>query len=119
MKLLIIISIILSPFKAFNCQSGIILHPYVEITSYQAVRSQTDNYPCISASGVNICRDNRQVIAISRDLLGKYCFNDYITILTESGDTIKGVVLDIMNKRFTNRIDLLTNKSILTSGWIL
>lgn len=119
MKQLIIILIILSPFKAFNSQSGIILHKHIEITSYQAKRSQTDKYPCISASGINICKENRQVIAISRDLLGRYCFGDYITILTESGDTIRGVVLDIMNRRFTNKIDLLTNKSILTSGWIL
>lgn len=119
MKYLIFILLILSSFKTYTHQSGIKYSRYIDITSYQAKRSQTDAHPCISASGMNICKSKGTILAISRDLLSIYEFGDTLQILTQEGDTIKGVIQDVMNERFRNRVDVLTNKHINTKGWLL
>ena len=54
--------------------------------------------------------ENREIrwIAVSRDLLDKYSMGDTV-IIESSNPRVNGewVIHDKMNKRFTNRIDLL------------
>lgn len=85
----------------------------VLITWYNPCESQCDSDPLITAdmSRIDIKKlNNRDIrwIAVSRDLLEKYSMGD--TIIIESPNPrINGewVIHDKMNKRFTNRIDLL------------
>lgn len=85
----------------------------VLITWYNPCESQCDSDPLITAdmSRIDIKKlNNRDIrwIAVSRDLLEKYSMGD--TVIIESPNPrINGewVIHDKMNKRFTNRIDLL------------
>jgi len=75
---------------------------YADVSAYNTVEAQTDNTPCISASGDNICgRDD--VVACPRrfplgtnfEILGK----DYIC-------------LDRLSLKYDNRIDISFDKDI-------
>lgn len=72
------------------------------ITAYNTVHAQTDNTPCISASGKNICGlDN--VVACPRSIkLGTWVIIDGIYYQC----------LDRMNRRFENRFDISFDKDI-------
>lgn len=89
--------------------------PYTVIaTMYFPVASQCDNSPLITADGTKINpkeASKQKLVALSRDLLkrwgGSFSYGDLIEI--------KGIgkrdgiyrVADTMNKRFTNKIDIL------------
>lgn len=89
---------------------------YVTVTIYHAVSSQTDNTPNILADGtrIDISKAGKyRYCALSRNLLerwnGPYAYGD--TIFLEGAGKFSGpwVVKDTMNKRYTNRIDLLVD----------
>ena len=85
---------------------------HVTITTYNAVRSQCDRSPLITADGTKI--DHRKVksgeqkiVAISRDLL--YAIPLGSVIYVEGYGRYE--VRDTMNSRFKHRIDILQHSS--------
>ena len=89
----------------------------VTATMYYAVESQCDADPLITAGMYEIDPHNasdHRWIAMSRDLLkrwgGEFDYGDKVVISgTDHKDGIYTVV-DTMNKRFTNKIDILETK---------
>ncbi len=88
----------------------------VRVTVYHAVEAQTDDSPDVLADGTRIdvsIAGSYRFCALSRDLLerwkGPYAYGD--TIYVEGAGHLSGtwVVKDTMNKRFTNRVDLLVD----------
>ena len=82
-------------------------------TYYNAVESQCDSDPLITASGdsIDLEKLNRyelRWIAISRDLREYYSFGDSVYI-ESNNKSVEGwwVVKDLMNRRFRRRIDFL------------
>ncbi len=73
----------------------------VPVTAYNSLPGQTDNTPCITANGFDLCKNNTQnVIAANFLPFGtKVRFPDY------DPDTIY-TVQDRMNKRYTYRADI-------------
>lgn len=83
-------------------------------TVYHAVENQTDDTPLITASGAKINPQNPQkFIAISWDLRDYFKFGDTVVIAGGPKDSI-WVVEDLMNKRWTHKIDFLVPKHIYT-----
>lgn len=87
----------------------------VLITWYNPCESQCDSDPFITAdmSKIDINKlNNRDIrwIAVSRDLLEKYSMGDTV-LINSPNPKVNGewVIHDKMNKRFTNRIDLLVS----------
>lgn len=86
---------------------------YVIGTKYNAESSQCDDSPLITAdnSKIDLRKLNRHElkwIAISRDLKKQFDFGD--TVIVECDNPrLNGewIVKDVMNKRFTKRIDFL------------
>lgn len=85
----------------------------VTITVYNPTQGQCDDTPLITASNKRI--DPKRVkelrwCAVSRDLLKTYSYGDTIQLFISKGHSLNGryVIQDTMNKRFTNRIDLLS-----------
>jgi hypothetical protein len=75
---------------------------YRTITAYNTVPGQTDDTPCLSANGQNIC-GRSDVVACPRAWLGK------------KGVEIAGKkyqCLDVLAERFDNRIDISFDKDI-------
>ena len=80
----------------------------VMATAYSATPWQTDDSPCITATGHNLCEDTeKNIIAVSRDLLrtGALRYHQQIMLPDMFGDRIF-YIEDTMNARFTNRIDV-------------
>ena len=107
--ILICLGLILS-LQSYGSKSLFITH--VTITTYNAVRSQCDRSPLITADGTKI--DNRKVkngeqkiVAISRDLLYAIPLGSIIDIEGYG----KYEVRDTMNSRFKHRIDILQHSS--------
>ena len=107
--ILICLGLILS-LQSYGSKSLFTTH--VTITTYNAVRSQCDRSPLITADGTKI--DHRKVksgeqriVAISRDLL--YAIPLDIVIDIEGYG--KYEVRDTMNSRFKHRIDILQHSS--------
>lgn len=99
-------------FDVFNLQ----FYGLVDATVYHAVEEQTDSTPTITADGTNIDplrASDYKYIAVSRDLHtrwgGKFQFNDVVYI---DSDHVHGffIIKDVMNARFTNRIDFLQHE---------
>ena len=93
-----------------NSKSSFITH--VTVTTYNAVRSQCDKTPTITADGTRIdhkkLKNGKQrIVAISRDLLWAIPLGSTISI--EGHDCY--VVRDIMNPRFNHCIDILQHPS--------
>ena len=93
-----------------NSKSSFTTH--VTVTTYNAVRSQCDKTPTITADGTRI--DNKKlengqqrIAAISRDLLWAIPLGS--TILIEGHG--RYVVRDTMNPRFNHCIDILQHPS--------
>ena len=93
-----------------NSQSSFTTH--VTVTTYNAVRSQCDKTPTITADGTRI--DNKKlengqqrIVAISRDLLHEIPLGS--TILIDGYGCY--VVRDTMNPRFNHCIDILQHSS--------
>lgn len=88
-----------------------VISEIVTITTYTVERSQTDNNPFETASGMILDKKNpakHRVVAISRDLKDRFAFGDSVMIFA---GVYSGVyyVEDVMNKRFKKKIDLLIN----------
>ena len=85
----------------------------VVATVYHPVPEQTDDTPNITADGTRIEIDNAsdyRYIAVSRDLHKRYGGNfDFNDIVYINSDELSGfyIIKDLMNKRFTKRIDFL------------
>ena len=93
-----------------NSQSSFTTH--VTVTTYNAVRSQCDKTPTITADGtridpIKLKNGQQRIVAISRDLLDAIPLGS--TILIEGHD--RYVVRDIMNPRFNHCIDILQHSS--------
>ena len=85
---------------------------HVTITTYNAVRSQCDRSPLITADGTKI--DHRKlksgeqkIVAISRDLLYAIPLGSIIDIEGYGSYEVR----DTMNSRFKHRIDILQHSS--------
>lgn len=107
--ILICLGLILS-LQSYGSKSLFTTH--VTITTYNAVRSQCDRSPLITADGTKI--DHRKVksgeqriVAISRDLLYAIPLGSVIDIEGYG----KYEVRDTMNSRFKHRIDILQHSS--------
>ena len=107
--ILICLGLILS-LQSYGSKSLFITH--VTITTYNAVRSQCDRSPLITADGTKI--DHRKVksgeqriVAISRDLLHAIPLGSIIYIEGYG----KYEVRDTMNSRFKHSIDILQHSS--------
>jgi 3D (Asp-Asp-Asp) domain-containing protein len=96
-----------------NTVFGLTFYSNVVATMYHPVPEQTDDTPNVTADGtmfdIDTASDYRY-IAISRDLHNRYGgdlnFNDIVYI---KSDNVSGffIIKDLMNKRFTKRIDFL------------
>ena len=90
----------------------------VVVTMYNPLSSQTDSTPNITADGTKFHiwkATSYRYIALSRDLLsrwgGPFEYGDYVII--EGTGKWDGVyqVRDTMNRKWTNRVDILTTNS--------
>ena len=77
------------------------------ITAYNAVEEQTDNTPCISASGMNVCKTYKRVCASNEFPFG--------TLLLINGRVWD--VQDRTNSRYNYRIDLLMDDHAEAMEW--
>ena len=107
--ILICLGLILS-LQSYGSKSLFTTH--VTITTYNAVRSQCDRSPLITADGTKI--DHRKVksgeqriVAISRDLLYAIPLGSLIYIEGHGYYEVR----DTMNSRFKHRIDILQHSS--------
>ena len=107
--ILICLGLILS-LQSYGSKSLFITH--VTITTYNAVRSQCDRSPLITADGTKI--DNRKlesgkqrIVAISRDLLHDIPLGSLIYVEGHGYYEVR----DTMNSRFKHRIDILQHSS--------
>lgn len=87
----------------------------VTATVYNPVQGQTDNSPLATADGSKIDlkklkKKRIKWIAVSRDLLKDYEYGAKVKITCSEYPGINGTyeVHDTMNKRFENRIDILS-----------
>ena len=91
----------------------------VHATVYNAVPAQTNSDPGHTAFMFELDLDNpykHKIIAVSRDLLTEYPKGTKVCV---AGTTYDGVyiVMDKMNKRYTDRIDLLINEEMQIGNW--
>lgn len=107
--ILICLGLILS-LQSYGSKSLFTTH--VTITTYNAVRSQCDRSPLITADGTKI--DNRKlksgeqkIVAISRDLLYAIPLGSLIYVEGHGYYEVR----DTMNSRFKHRIDILQHSS--------
>tara|TARA_R110002020_G_scaffold200057_2_gene402116 strand:+ start:361 stop:768 length:408 start_codon:yes stop_codon:yes gene_type:complete len=91
----------------------------VTATVYNAVVEQCNSDPEHTAFMFKLDLSNpykHRIIAVSRDLLTKYPKGTRVCI---SGTKYDGeyIVMDKMNKRYTNRIDILINQGMPLGKW--
>jgi 3D (Asp-Asp-Asp) domain-containing protein len=91
----------------------------VHATVYNAVPAQTNNDPGHTAFMFELDLDDpykHKIIAVSRDLLTEYPKGTKVWV---AGTTYDGVyvVMDKMNRRYTDRIDLLINEEMQIGNW--
>ena len=80
----------------------------VTLTTYRANAAETDSTPNITASGFKITNPKKhRIIAVSRDLKKKYRFGQKVRITGAGKYDGTYRVHDVMNKRYTKRIDIL------------
>ena len=85
-------------------------YDFVTVTTYNPHSSQTDSTPKITASGYRIGKGTTRIVAISRDLKKKYKFGTKVRITGIGKHSGVYVVRDVMNKRFTKRVDILISR---------
>ena len=107
--ILICLGLILS-LQSYGSKSLFTTH--VTITTYNAVRSQCDRSPLITADGTKIDHNKvksgkQRIVAISRDLLYAIPLGSIIDIEGYG----KYEVRDTMNSRFKHSIDILQHSS--------
>jgi 3D (Asp-Asp-Asp) domain-containing protein len=86
----------------------------VTITTYTPSVEECDSTPLITASGFKINERNpkrHRIVAVSRDLKRKYKFGTKLRIKGAGKYDGTYTVRDVMNKRYTKRIDILVGKS--------
>tara|TARA_B100000780_G_scaffold11375_1_gene7805 strand:- start:303 stop:671 length:369 start_codon:yes stop_codon:yes gene_type:complete len=91
----------------------------VHATVYNAVPEQTNSDPGHTAFMFELDLNDpykHKIIAVSRDLLIKYPKGTKVCVSGTSYDGVY-VVMDKMNKRYTNRIDLLINLDMQIGSW--
>lgn len=91
----------------------------VHATVYNAVPEQTNSDPGHTAFMFELDLSNpykHKIIAVSRDLLKKYPKGTKVSVKGTSYDGVY-VVMDKMNKRYTNRIDILINEEMQIGNW--
>ena len=99
--------------NVYNCiEKEKIDYHLVTATTYTIKEEQTDSTPLITASGYKLDSLNPKkdkVIAVSRDLKRKFRFGEKVRI--KGAGKLDGVytVRDVMNRRFTKKIDILIN----------
>ena len=93
----------------------------VTATIYNAVPSQTDDTPFITASGAYIdpcCPGDHRWIAVSRDLEAMgFVFGAKVRITGTGNFDGVWTVQDRMNKRYKMAIDLLVDNHITLGKW--
>lgn len=89
----------------------------VTATMYNAVTGQCDSDPLVTAGMYKINPNKaseHKWVALSRDLLkrwgGQFDYGDTIRIENAGDKSGEYTVVDTMNKRFTNKIDILETK---------
>ena len=107
--ILICLGLILS-LQSYGSKSLFTTH--VTITTYNAVRSQCDRSPLITADGTKIDQNKlkngeQKIVAISRDLLYAIPLGSIIDIEGYGRYEVR----DTMNGRFNHRIDILQHSS--------
>ncbi len=84
----------------------------VQATVYSTDPKETDSTPNITASGFRLDPSNpkkHRIIAVSRDLKQKLGFGKRVRIEGAGIHNGEYTVRDVMNKRWTNKIDILIN----------
>ena len=117
MKKLLLFSYLIIMFaslSAFNEMADTVV-----CTVYNAVPEQTNSDPEHTAFMFKLDLNNpykHRIIAVSRDLLKKYPKGTKVYI---DGTRYDGIytVMDKMNKRYTNRIDILINEDMPIGKW--
>jgi 3D (Asp-Asp-Asp) domain-containing protein len=114
MKLILLLILLIpnSLSNGFVIKNVTDIYEYVTVTTFTASTNETDSTPLITASGFKLDSLNpakHRIIAVSRDLKSKWKFGTKVKII--NAGIYNGVyqVLDVMNKRFKNRIDILIN----------
>jgi len=113
MRILIILSLlVLNNITAQETQT-------VHCTVYNAVPAQTNSDPGHTATMFELDLNDpykHRIVALSRDLLKKFPYGSLVQI---EGTKYDGcyTVEDTMNKRYTNRIDLLINEDMQIGSW--
>jgi 3D (Asp-Asp-Asp) domain-containing protein len=80
---------------------------HVLMTAYNSEKAQTDNSPCTTATGFNVCQHGKED-TIAANFLP---FGAKVKIPELFGDRVF-VVRDRMNKRYTNKVDIwMTSKT--------
>ena len=107
--ILIVLGLILS-LQSYGSKSLFTTH--VTITTYNAVRSQCDRSPLITADGTKIDHNKvksgkQRIVAISRDLLYAIPLGSLIYVEGHGYYEVR----DTMNSRFKHRIDILQHSS--------
>ena len=107
--ILICLGLILS-LQSYGGKQQFITH--VTITTYNAVRSQCDRSPLITADGTKIDHNKvksgeQKIVAISRDLLYAIPLGSLIYVEGHGYYEVR----DTMNSRFKHRIDILQHSS--------
>lgn len=91
----------------------------VVATVYNAVPEQTNEDPGYTAFMFELDLSDpysHRIVAVSRDLLIKYPKGTEIEITGTDYDGVY-VVMDKMNKRFSNSIDILINEDMAIGKW--
>jgi len=76
----------------------------VTATGYTVCADECDSEPQINAAGK---KPKARDIGISRDMECNFSMGDTVYIIDKDGNLFEKKVSDSMNKRFTNRIDVL------------
>lgn len=73
----------------------------IVLTAYSSTKDQTDSSPCITATGFNVCKHNKENIIAANFLP----FGTKVRIPELYGDKVF-IVQDRMNKRYSQRVDI-------------
>ncbi|MEX2090943.1 MAG: hypothetical protein WD989_02340 [Candidatus Paceibacterota bacterium] len=76
----------------------------VTATAYSSSVDQTDDTPCITSTGYNVCNKTKNIIAVSRDLVRSLGYGTQVMFPDLFGDEVFHIE-DTMNARFISRID--------------
>ncbi len=91
----------------------------VHATVYNAVPEQTNSDPGNTATMFKLDLSNpykHRIIAVSRDLLKTFPYHSKVIVCGTGYDGVY-IIEDTMNKRYTNRIDLLINQEMQIGNW--